>query len=222
MPRHINEEGLNLIRQWEGLRLTAYKDAVGVLTIGHGHTSRAGPPTVKPGMKITQAEADRILRADLAVFEAAVENAVKVDLTDNQFAALVSFTFNVGIGNLQKSTLLRKLNKGDYDGVPMELGKWVNAGGRRLPGLANRRAAEAGLWARGAFVSSNTVKPTAKKTNPYLNTETATMIGVPVATSALAAAANPGPLQWAVAAVIVIAAVVGAVFLIKRIREGNA
>lgn len=220
--RTISPEGLALVKQWEGLRLTAYKDGGGVLTIGYGHTSAAGAPAVLPGMKITQARAEAILKADLAGFERCVSQAVSVVLNDNQFAALVSFTYNVGTAAFLRSTLLKKLNNGDYDAVPGELSKWVNDNGRRVQGLVNRRAAEAGLWARGAFVSSRTVKPEQSKTNPYLNKETMTMVGVPVATSALAAAANPGPLQWALAGVILIAAVVGAVFLIKRIRESNA
>ncbi|QMV27382.1 glycoside hydrolase family protein [Brucella sp. BO3] len=87
-----------------------------------------------------------------------VERLVKVPLTDNQFAALVSFDFNTGA--LDKSTLLKKLNKGDYAAVPVELMKWVNAGGKKINGLVNRRAAEAGLWAKGDFVSSNYVPAT--------------------------------------------------------------
>lgn len=158
MVRRINAAGLSLIQQWEGLKLTAYKDVAGIWTIGYGHTSSAGSPTVTPGMTITKAEALRILQNDLAKFEARVDRLVKVPLTDNQFAVLTSFDFNTGA--LHKSTLLKKLNKGDYDAVPGELAKWVNAGGKKVQGLVNRRAAEAGLWAKGAFVSSNTVAAT--------------------------------------------------------------
>ena len=162
MPRNVNEAGLALIKQWEGRRLTAYKDPVGVWTIGYGHTDAAGPPAVKRGLKISEAQAEAMLRADLAQYEAAVEAAVTVRLTDNQFAALVSFCFNVGPGNFLGSTLLKKLNAGNHAAVPGELAKWDKAGGRVLAGLANRRAAEAGLWARGAFVASNYVEPVAK------------------------------------------------------------
>ena len=160
MARRINAAGLSLIQQWEGLKLTAYKDVAGIWTIGYGHTSAAGSPTVTPGMTITKAEASRILQNDLAKFEARVEKLVKVPLTDNQFAVLSSFDYNTGA--LHKSTLLKKLNKGDYNAVPGELAKWVNAGGKKVQGLVNRRAAEAGLWAKGAFVSSNTVTATTK------------------------------------------------------------
>lgn len=158
MARRINAAGLSLIKQWEGLKTTAYKDVAGILTIGYGHTSAAGAPKVTPGMAIGDKEAERILQNDLAKFEARVERLVTVPVNDNQFAVLVSFDFNTGA--LHKSTLLKKLNKGDYDAVPGELAKWVNAGGRKVQGLVNRRAAEAGLWAKGAFVSSNTVAAT--------------------------------------------------------------
>ncbi|WP_025199133.1 lysozyme [Brucella sp. BO2] len=158
MVRKINAAGLSLVQQWEGLKNTAYRDVAGVLTIGYGHTSAAGSPKVTPGMTIGDKEAERILKSDLAKFEARVERLVKVPLTDNQFAALVSFDFNTGA--LDRSTLLKKLNKGDYAAVPVELMKWVNAGGKKISGLVNRRAAEAGLWAKGDFVSSNYVPAT--------------------------------------------------------------
>lgn len=161
MTRRLNEAGLALIKQWEGCRLTAYRDPAGVWTIGYGHTDAAGPPRVTPGLTLTQAEAEALLRADLARFEAAVEAAVTVPLTDNQFAALVSFCFNVGPANFRRSTLLKRLNAGDDGTVPAELAKWTRAGGKALAGLANRRAAEAGLWARGAAVASNYVAPSA-------------------------------------------------------------
>ncbi|NOV20955.1 lysozyme [Ensifer adhaerens] len=154
MNRRINAAGLSLVKQWEGLKMKAYQDVADVWTIGYGHTSAAGAPVVKPGMVITEARAEEILRADLAVFEGRVERLVKVPLNDNQHAALVSFGFNTG--KLHSSTLLKKLNAGNYDAVPAELMKWVHAGGKRVKGLVNRRAAEAGLWARGAAAPTPT------------------------------------------------------------------
>lgn len=154
MTRRVNAESLALIKQWEGLRLETYKDVGGVLTIGYGSTS-----DVEPGMKITRAQAHRRLVKDLATAEGAVDSLVKVDLTPNQFGALVSFVFNVGVGAFSKSTLLRKLNAGDYASVPSELARWNKVKGKTVAGLANRRAAEAGLWSRGEFVASNTVEP---------------------------------------------------------------
>jgi len=150
--RMINTETLALIKQWEGCRLTAYKDVAGIWTIGYGHTR-----TAKQGMVISQVDADNLLRLDLEEFEEAVSNLVKVGLTDNQFGALVSFAFNVGVGAFSRSTLLRKLNAGEYGAVPAELMKWDKArvGGKLQPvqGLANRRAAEAGLWVKGSHVA---------------------------------------------------------------------
>lgn len=138
--------GINLIKEFEGVRLKAYRCPADVWTIGVGHTSAAGPPVVKAGMEITNAQAMKILANDLVKFEDGVDSAVKVPLKQNQFDALVSFAFNVGLGALAKSTLLRKLNAGQYDAVPAELMKWTKAGGKELPGLVRRRRAEAALW----------------------------------------------------------------------------
>lgn len=148
MTRRINAAGLTHIKSWEGVRLTAYLDVANVLTIGYGSTGSH----VKPGMKITQAEAEALLRKDLDRFERRVETLVKVPLNDNQFAALVSFDFNTGA--LHKSTLLKKLNAGDYKAVPAELMKWtkakVNGKLTTVKGLVNRRTSEVGLWKSGA------------------------------------------------------------------------
>lgn len=147
-----SDAGIALIKAHEGLRLEAYPDPAkgwSVPTVGYGHTSAAGPPTVTRGMKITEAGADAILRADLQKFERAVTSAVHVPLTQQQFDALVSFTFNLGPGNLRSSTLLRKLNALDYQGAADEFGKWNKAGGRVLAGLTKRRAAERALFLSG-------------------------------------------------------------------------
>lgn len=141
-----SSDGLKLIKEFEGLKLNAYLCPANVWTIGYGHTSAAGSPTVTPDMKISQAQAEHILASDLLKYEVAVERAVTVPLTQNQFDALVSFAFNCGIGALQKSSLLKKLNRGEYDAVPAELMKWNKAGGKELAGLTRRRRAEAALW----------------------------------------------------------------------------
>lgn len=205
MARHISPEGLTLIKQWEGCRLTAYKDVAGVWTIGYGSTGAH----VRAGMTISQAEADALLVADLARFERAVEQLVKVPLSDGQFAALVSFAFNVGEGALQKSTLLKKLNAGNYDAVPGELAKWVNAGGKKVQGLVNRRAAEAGLWARGSFVSSNTVEAKPAKP-PVLTIDNAVKVATPA--SAILQNFTSGPAQ----VILAVAFVIGAAFLLWK------
>ena len=137
----LSQSGLNLIKSHEGLRTTAYKDPVGVWTIGYGHTG-----TAKPGQKITEAQAEQLLRQDVGWAEAAVRKNVKVPLTQGQFDALVSFTFNLGAGALSRSTLLKKLNAGDYAGAQAEFGKFVHAGGRVLPGLVRRRNEEAQMF----------------------------------------------------------------------------
>lgn len=157
MSRRISETGLALIKQWEGLRLRAYRCPAGVWTIGYGHTGN-----VRAGMEITEEDADALLVSDLATFERAVAQAVKVPLTQHQFDALVSFAFNVGVEAFRKSTLLRKLNALDYAAVPGELAKWVYAGGRKLDGLVSRRAAEAGLWVRGSHVAGRDVPAAAE------------------------------------------------------------
>ncbi|MGH6874585.1 MAG: lysozyme, partial [Aestuariivirgaceae bacterium] len=140
---------LALIRKFEGLRTCAYRDAVGVWTIGYGHTSMAGPPRVARGMKITRKEAASILARDLAVFAEGVAALLKAPLSDCQFSALVSFAYNVGLENFRKSSVLRAVNAGDCSAVPRRLSLWVKAGGRVLPGLINRRAAEAALFMQG-------------------------------------------------------------------------
>lgn len=154
MARRVSIEALALIKRWEGLRLEAYRCEGGVLTIGYGSTR-----DVRAGQRITQVEAERRLLQDLAVSEAAVDRLVRVPLTDGQHGALVSWIFNVGEGAAAKSTLIRKLNGGDYDAVPVELMRWNKSKGRVVPGLTNRRAAEAGLWARGSQVAGNYVEP---------------------------------------------------------------
>lgn len=137
-----SSNGRALIRNAEGDRPTAYYCPAGVLTIGVGHTG----PDVKPGMRITQAESDALLSADLAKFEKAVARNVKVPLTQNQFDALVSFTYNLGEGSLKSSTLLKRVNAGDMGGAAAEFIKWNKAGGKVLGGLTKRRAEEAALF----------------------------------------------------------------------------
>ncbi|MBX9297603.1 lysozyme [Chromobacterium vaccinii] len=137
-----NTAGINLIKQFEGVRLQAYQDAVGVWTIGYGHTG----PEVKAGIRISQQQAEQLLATDLEKFETGVGKAVTVPLNANQFSALVSFSYNLGLGNLQSSTLLRLLNKGDYTGAAGQFPLWNKAGGNVLPGLSRRRLAEQTLF----------------------------------------------------------------------------
>nr|BDD46107.1 hypothetical protein 6 [bacterium] len=139
---HINQAGVDLIKSFEGLRLEPYYCSGGVLTIGYGCTRDVDQFTV-----ITEEEAEQRLREDLVRFEEAVRRQIKVPLTPNQFAALVSFTFNLGEGALHESTLRRRLNEGqDVNSViSQEFPKWVRAGGQVLYGLQRRRDAEIAL-----------------------------------------------------------------------------
>jgi len=143
-----SSKGLELIKEFEGCRLTAYNCASGVLTIGYGHTG----PDVFNGQSISMDEAESLLVQDLHRFERAVREVVTVPLTQNQFDALVSFTFNVGAGALSSSTLLRLLNAGDYEGAAGQFSRWVNGANGPLPGLVRRRAAEQALF--GSFEQS--------------------------------------------------------------------
>jgi lysozyme len=159
--RQITPDVAALIKRLEGLRLNAYQDGPGVWTIGWGHTRG-----VKPGDRITKPQAERFFTEDWEEAAEIVERRVKVDLTDNQFGALVSFVFNLGEPQFASSTLLRKVNAGDFAAVPSELVRWNKSKDRATgklkvdEGLANRRAAEIGMWARGSHAASNTIEAT--------------------------------------------------------------
>lgn len=136
---------LRIIKKWEGCRLTAYPDpgtGGDPWTIGWGTTG----PTIKRGLKWTQAQADAALEADVREFGRDVRAAVKVPLEPHQMAALVSLAYNIGIGALRGSTLLRLLNAGNYKGAADQFGRWCRAGGRVMQGLVNRRADESRLF----------------------------------------------------------------------------
>ncbi|MEC4594252.1 MULTISPECIES: lysozyme [Nitrospirillum] len=146
MTRAVNAAGVALTEQSEGLKLTAYLCPAGRLTIGYGHTG----PDVTPGMTITEAQAQELLLQDLATAGNGVSQAVTVALTDNQYAALTDFAFNLGVSALTQSTLLRLLNQGDYAGAADQFLVWdkahVNGQLVTLPGLAARRQEERALF----------------------------------------------------------------------------
>lgn len=141
MARNINEIGLALIKQFEGCKLSAYKCPAGVWTIGYGSTGAH----VYEGLKITQEQADDLLRKDLLRFEEGVSKLCPV-ASDNQFSALVSFAFNLGLGSLQTSTLRRMHNEGNYEAAAGQFTRWNKAKGKVLNGLTRRREAEARLY----------------------------------------------------------------------------
>ncbi|HYY92981.1 MAG TPA: lysozyme [Pyrinomonadaceae bacterium] len=152
----MSQHGLQLLEQWEGFKLQVYKDSAGLPTIGVGHLitkseqasgtiNIAGVP-VKYAGGLTQQQVTDLLAQDVVPAQNAVNNGVKVALNQNQFDALVSFTFNVGVGAFTGSTLLKVLNQGQYDQVPTQLLRWTRAGGKVVQGLVNRRNNEIKLW----------------------------------------------------------------------------
>ena len=136
-----SQEGLALIKKFEGCRLKAYRCSANVLTIGYGHTGG-----VQENDVISQPEADKLLEEDIAKFEDYVSDNVIVELNQGQFDALVAWTFNLGPGNLRESTMLKKLNNQEYESVPFEMRRWNKAGGKTLDGLIRRREAESLLF----------------------------------------------------------------------------
>lgn len=146
-----NRAGIDLIKRWEGCRLTAYPDPATKgepYTIGYGHTSLAGPPKVERGMKITQVQANEILVADLVKFEAAVSKALTRNPNENQFSAMVSLCFNIGPGNFGKSSVVRRFNAGDAAGAANAFRLWNKAAGKVMKGLVSRRESERELFLR--------------------------------------------------------------------------
>ena len=188
----LTEEGIEAIKRHEGLRLVAYPDPGSrdgtPWTIGYGHTSAAGSPAVKRGMKITKAEADKIFKRDINKFANGVRKYIKRPLNDNQFSAFVSFAYNVGLGGFARSSALRAANAGNFDVVPSKLALWNKNDGKVMRGLVNRRAAEGELFMRpvdGAVDEpevTNKFEPSQGK--PMSKSSTAKATGVLVAIGA--------------------------------------
>jgi lysozyme len=144
MRYRTSQAGMKLIKSFEGLKLRAYPDPASggaPWTIGFGTTK-----DVLPGMIITRAQAEALLRRDLSRIEREVNRLVKVEINQNMFDALVSFAYNLGIGSLKRSTLLKKLNQGDLRGAADQLLRWNRARGRTMAGLTRRREAERDLF----------------------------------------------------------------------------
>jgi len=143
--RHISKDGLDLICRFEGFSPVIYICPAGYPTIGYGHLiTEANKEQFLDG--VDEDEALELLRKDVATAERAVLRLINVPLTQGQFDALASFTFNLGAGALQRSTLRRKVNREEHDDVPAEFMKWVWAGGKKLKGLVRRRKAEAVMY----------------------------------------------------------------------------
>jgi lysozyme len=232
MPRKIDTKGVRKLKQLETYVGYPYDDAdaswpkkevkdaskvKGTLTWGYGTTKN-----VVIGKRITQIQAEDILLEELAEYEAAVENLVKVRLTNNQFTALVLFTYNVGIGAFRKSTLLKRLNKGEYGAVPYEMLRWkkTRIDGKLVDseGLENRRAAEIGIWGAGGEVASShtEVEPLKK---PIVTRESVSTAAMAVGASGLAGSTvfdGAGPIQYALAVVIVVAFLAAAYWFLRK------
>jgi lysozyme len=142
----MNEAGYDLSRRSEGLRLKAYKCPAEKWTIGYGATRYEDGSLVKEGDIITKERAEELLKNLISKFEKSVKRLVQVQLNDNQFSALVDFTYNVGVGNFASSTLLKKINTIDFEGASKEFGRWIYSKGVKLPGLIKRREAEKELF----------------------------------------------------------------------------
>lgn len=145
----LSETGINLIKDFEGFHPEAYQCPAGIWTIGYGHT--AG---VHPGNVVSVAQAEILLRQDISESEYAIRRFVSVLLHQHQFDALVSFVFNIGSGNFSASTLLKKLNAGNYIGAANEFLRWIYASGMCMPGLVRRREAEKALFTGVDFQGS--------------------------------------------------------------------
>jgi lysozyme len=137
----INQTGFVMLTDFEDFKPKPYDDGTGTLTIGYGHTRSAVMPA-----EVTEEEAGELLKADLEYFEGIVKQEVRVPINRNQFSALVSLTYNVGEGNFRNSTLLKKLNNGNFKAAAGEFESWNRAGGKKLEGLVRRRAAEKQLF----------------------------------------------------------------------------
>ena len=217
----VTEEGLALIRRFEGFRATAYRCPAGVWTIGYGHTSQAGPPVVTAGMTVREAVADRMLREDVRRFAAEVRALLVREVSAAQFSALVSFAYNVGIGAFRSSSVLRAVNAGRLEQVPSRLQLWVKGGGRVLPGLQRRRAAEAELFMSEAPPNAGrgaTGAPASIEAERRMRTAGAVAGGVAIA----AGAAQVLPAWVGVAAVVALLAVAAcAAWRWRRPRTGR-
>ena len=197
--RQVSREGIELIKQFEGLELQAYQDVAGIWTIGYGHTG----PEVGPGMVITEGQAEQLLIEDLERFERGVSSAVQTPISQAQFDALVSLAYNIGVAGFSRSTAVKRLNKGDFEGAAEAITWWNKAtiNGRKQPvaGLTRRRAAEAALFLQdfddgipGGSAGMRIEEASPRRKNP-MNSRTvggATTAGAGGAVAAGAAAMN--------------------------------
>lgn len=144
--RDISSVGYNMIKKWEGLKLTAYQDVAGIWTIGIGTIKYPNGVRVRKGDTCTESQALAYLANDCLWVDRCLDNSIKVPVTQNQFDALASLTYNIGETAFKNSTLLTKLNNKEYSAAADEFLRWINAGGKRSQGLVNRREDERKLF----------------------------------------------------------------------------
>jgi lysozyme len=215
--KKLSKRGLQFIKEAEGLRLESYRCSGNVWTIGYGSTDG-----VTQGMKISNVEAENRLKRDVKRFEDAVNSLVNVDLTQSQYDALVSFSFNVGVAAFKNSTMLKLINKGQLDKVPNEFSKWIFAGKKKVNGLVARRAKEAALFVDDAWEADDQPSPAydARRAVPKIITKEnmafATGIIGSSGVSVDALITGNSPVNYAIAAGIIAALVVGLVLFFKR------
>ena len=150
MHRQATDKGIFLIQAFEGFSAFPYRDVAGLWTVGIGHLIKPSETFTEP---ITQQEGEALLRKDLWTAERAVLRLIRVPLNDSQFDALVSFTFNLGSGSLQRSALRAKINRGEYEAAGDEFLKWVYVGGQKSKGLLRRRIAERAMFLRNITIN---------------------------------------------------------------------
>lgn len=211
----VTEEGLALIRRHEGFRAEAYRCPAGIWTIGYGHTAQAGPPVVTPGMTVSEEEGARILARDVARFAAEVKPLLAREVSAAQFSALVSFAYNVGTPAFRRSSVLRAVNEGRFGDVPHRLKLWVKAGGKVLPGLEKRRAAEARLFMSDVTPSRSIALPEAEGRRHEA-------AGGLAALAALLAAGLGGAPWWVLSGLALAGAAIAGWLWLKRRRTAEA
>jgi lysozyme len=197
--------GLDLIKRWEGCKLKAYQDSVGVWTIGYGLTSAAGIVPVVKGMRITQEQADAYLVQALVKYESGVRRALTRQPSQPQFDAMVSLCYNIGPGAFGGSTLVRRFNDGDIQGAADAFLMWNKAGGKELRGLVNRRKAE-----RALFLTAAPPAPTPEPVPPSPPAVPSTVPELPPAPSPAPAQPGQSLAAWVLAAVATLIAALAA------------
>lgn len=199
----MQDKYIDILKQLEGFRDTPYKCSAGVWTIGYGHSSAIDNRalTNKP---ITEAEATDILREDISRFESVVRSSVTVPLTEAQHAALTFFCFNIGASAFKKSTLLKKLNSGDYNSVPGELLRWNKVSGRPSVGLSSRRHREIELWLEDTSLQEDVACNPQPHGDMNLPHKDFAVGGATAAVGLLADRTGSGVLQWTFAILIIV------------------